>query len=63
MNVTISFGGTNWPISDSDLKAGTVSSDNTECLGAIIAGTTGSYPAWIVGDTLLVGRFQSWAHV
>jgi cathepsin D len=58
LNIALSFGGPAWPISDSDLNIGTVSSG--QCLGAIFDITAGSSvkpsdgtPQWIVGDTFL----------
>lgn len=56
VNVTIAFGGQNWPISAEDFQLTKLSS--TQCLGAFFELTTGSSaPSWIVGDTFLV-RFS-----
>ena len=62
LNVSMSFGGPSWPISNADLSLGT----NTDgmCVGAIFdieQGTnispSSGVPSWIVGDTFLV-RFH-----
>lgn len=62
LNIAISYGGPAWPISDTDLNLGAVSSGL--CLGAIFDITAGSNvkptsgtPEWIVGDTFLVRFF------
>lgn len=64
LSIAISFGGPAWPISISDLNLGTVG--DGRCLGAIFDITQGTNvppgsatPAWIVGDTFLVGSFSS----
>jgi cathepsin D len=52
LNLTMSFGGKNWPISDADFQVTQLT--NEQCLGAFFELTTGgSAPAWIVGDTFL----------
>lgn len=52
VNVTMSFGGKSWSISNQDFQLTKISS--SECLGAFFELTTGnSAPAWIVGDTFL----------
>lgn len=70
LNIAISYGGPAWPISDTDLNLGAVSSGL--CLGAIFDITAGSNvkptsgtPEWIVGDTFLVRFFlilRSFSH-
>ncbi|KAF9232681.1 aspartic peptidase domain-containing protein [Melanogaster broomeanus] len=57
---SISFGGTNWPISTADMNLGSIgTSAGTEmCVGGVfdIGSTVGSsqnVPSWIVGDTFL----------
>ncbi|KAF8235612.1 acid protease [Tricholoma matsutake] len=52
VNVTLAFGGRDWPISPADFRL-TQLSPNT-CLGAFFVLSGGSSaPAWIVGDTFL----------
>ncbi|KIJ18473.1 hypothetical protein PAXINDRAFT_167075 [Paxillus involutus ATCC 200175] len=61
ISVSISFGGTNWPISAADMNLGNVTSTGSTtqmCVGGIfdIGSTVGSgqgTPSWIVGDTFL----------
>ncbi|KIJ18474.1 Merops: A01.UPA [Paxillus involutus ATCC 200175] len=61
ISVSISFGGTNWPISAADMNLGTLTGTGTTaqlCVGGIfdIGSTVGSgqgVPSWIVGDTFL----------
>lgn len=61
VSVSISFGGTDWPISPDDMNlgaVGTISNGVQMCVGGIfdIGSTVGSgagAPAWIVGDTFL----------
>jgi hypothetical protein len=58
INVTVAFGGQNWPISAADFKL-TQLTQNL-CLGAFFDLATGrSAPSWIVGDTFLV-RSSIW---
>ena len=59
VNVSVSFGGTSWPISPDDMNLGTVG-DNL-CLGGIFdlglgsdISSGGGNPSWVVGDTFLV---------
>lgn len=53
VNVTMSFGGKSWSISNDDFQLTQIS--QSECVGAFFELTTGnSAPAWIVGDTFLV---------
>ncbi|KAG6817358.1 hypothetical protein H0H93_007312 [Arthromyces matolae] len=60
VTVTISFGGTAWPINTSDMNIGQLSETSTQCVGAIydrgagsnIDGASGSLN-WVVGDTFL----------
>ncbi|KAF9461540.1 aspartic peptidase A1 [Collybia nuda] len=52
INVTVAFGGKNWPISAADFRLTRLTRDT--CLGAFFDLTTGrSAPSWIVGDTFL----------
>ncbi|GLB43365.1 putative peptidase A1 family protein [Lyophyllum shimeji] len=52
VNATMSFGGKNWPISESDFKLTQLTPST--CLGAFFVLSTGrSAPTWIVGDTFL----------
>lgn len=60
VQVSLSFGGSSWPISTDDMNLGTVS-DNL-CVGGIFdlgegsnVGTGSGNPSWVVGDTFLVG--------
>ncbi|KAH7889011.1 aspartic peptidase domain-containing protein [Phlebopus sp. FC_14] len=65
ISVSMSFGGTNWPISSADMNLGSISisgsgaSSSTQyCVGGIfdVGSSVGSgqgAPAWIVGDTFL----------
>jgi hypothetical protein len=56
LNVTISFGGRAWPISNDDMILPTSNPDI--CYGAIIdldlQFNLGGPPMWIIGDTFLV---------
>ena len=53
VNISLSFGGSSWPISDADFNLRQMSGG--QCLGAFFALDTGSgTPPWIVGDTFLV---------
>ncbi|KAG8879642.1 hypothetical protein FRB97_001553 [Tulasnella sp. 331] len=62
VNVTVSFGGTNWPIDPADFTSAT--EDRNTCMGALFAAESGSgtpvtgaqtsiSPTWILGDTFL----------
>jgi cathepsin D len=52
VNVTLSFGGKHWPISNADFQMQQVSSSS--CVGSFFdVDTGGSAPGWIVGDTFL----------
>ncbi|KAG5641425.1 hypothetical protein DXG03_005241 [Asterophora parasitica] len=52
VNVTMAFGGRNWPISEQDFRLTQLT--QTQCLGAFFDLQTGrSAPSWIVGDTFL----------
>lgn len=68
VSVSISFGGTSWPISSADMNLGTInigssagptSGASTQmCVGGIFdigntVGTGQGVPSWIVGDTFL----------
>ncbi|KAJ3713100.1 aspartic peptidase domain-containing protein [Lentinula raphanica] len=60
LNTTISFGGTAWPISSSDMNLGPVSKGSSDCLGGIFDLSLGSNipensgnPSWVVGDVFL----------
>ncbi|KAI6131532.1 aspartic peptidase domain-containing protein [Pisolithus croceorrhizus] len=61
VTASISFGGTNWPISSDDMnlgQVGTNSAGTPMCIGGIFdigstVGTGSGVPAWIVGDTFL----------
>ncbi|KAF8840864.1 acid protease, partial [Paxillus ammoniavirescens] len=61
VSVSISFGGTSWPISAADMNLGNVTSTGSTtqmCIGGIfdVGSTVGSgqgTPSWIVGDTFL----------
>ena len=56
VNITLSFGGRDWPISSADFRLTQLSP--TTCLGAFFElSEGGSAPAWIVGDTFLVSLF------
>ena len=60
VTVTMTFGGRTWPISPADFRLTQVSARNDQCLGAFFQLNMGSgTPAWIVGDTFLVG-IASW---
>jgi cathepsin D len=60
LKVTMSFGGSEWPISETDINAGQLTDGGSECAGSIFAAPPADpsdgtpYPAWVVGDTLLV---------
>jgi len=57
VNITLSFGGSNWPISNADFKL--KQTTGGQCLGALFALNTGSgAPSWIVGDTFLKNVFS-----
>lgn len=59
VEVTMSFGGQSWPISNADFQANQL--DDGACLGAFFeVSTGGSAPAWIVGDSFLV---CNWSHL
>ncbi|KZT10921.1 acid protease [Laetiporus sulphureus 93-53] len=57
VNVTLSFGGKEWPINSADMNLGVVSGDS--CLGGVFILSEGSDvsgssdPTWVVGDTFL----------
>lgn len=52
VNVTMSFGGQSWPISNADFQAEQLNDET--CMGAFFSlSTGGNAPAWIVGDTFL----------
>jgi len=52
VNITLSFGGQSWPISNADFLMSQVSSST--CVGAFFTVDTGNgAPAWIIGDTFL----------
>lgn len=52
VNVTMSFGGQSWPISNADFQAEQLNDET--CMGAFFSLSTGdNAPAWIVGDTFL----------
>ncbi|KJA26704.1 hypothetical protein HYPSUDRAFT_132772 [Hypholoma sublateritium FD-334 SS-4] len=54
VNITLSFGGKAWPISEHDINIGPDSHNPSQCLGAIFDGGTGNGGfTWIVGDTFL----------
>lgn len=60
VEVTLSFGGTAWPISATDMNLGQISRGSSQCLGAIFDLSLGSNipsgsgnPSWVVGDTFL----------
>lgn len=61
VTASISFGGTNWPISSNDMNLGEVSINSAGtpmCVGGIFdigstIGTGSGVPSWIVGDTFL----------
>ncbi|KAG6817357.1 hypothetical protein H0H93_007311, partial [Arthromyces matolae] len=60
VTVTISFGGTAWPINTSDINIGQLSATSTQCVGAIFDLGAGSNidegsgnPNWVIGDTFL----------
>jgi cathepsin D len=60
LDVTISFGGTAWPINSADMNLGAISEGSEQCMGGIFDVSTGANigngngPDWIVGDTFLV---------
>jgi hypothetical protein len=60
LEVTISFGGTAWPINSADMNLGQVPGGSDQCMGGIFDVSTGADigngngPDWIVGDTFLV---------
>ncbi|EDR12034.1 aspartic peptidase A1 [Laccaria bicolor S238N-H82] len=59
LQVTLSFGGKAWPISEADMNLGQISNGSTRCVGAIIdlnlasniSSSSSHY--WVVGDTFL----------
>jgi len=55
VNLTLSFGGAFWPISNADFQAVQGSgSDANQCIGALApTEQSAGFPAWIVGDTFL----------
>jgi len=59
LEVTISFGGTAWPINSADMNLGQVPGASDQCMGGIFDVSTGADigngngPDWIVGDTFL----------
>ena len=59
LNVTISFGGREWPISEEDMNFGRTQFGSSDCLGAIFDLTRGTNigssggPGWVVGATFL----------
>ncbi|KAH6914450.1 aspartyl protease [Coprinopsis sp. MPI-PUGE-AT-0042] len=59
LNVTISFGGRDWPISEEDMNFGRTQFGSPNCLGAIFDLTRGTNignsqgPGWVVGATFL----------
>jgi cathepsin D len=67
LEVTISFGGSSWPIHPNDMNFGSLNSSSTlaersteMCMGSIFdfgeatgTGTGSGGPAWIIGDTFL----------
>ncbi|KAF8554783.1 acid protease [Imleria badia] len=61
ISVSLSFGGTHWPVSAADMNLGAVSGigSNQMCGGAIfdigntVGGSGANVPTWIVGDTFL----------
>jgi cathepsin D len=60
LNVTISFGGRDWPISEEDMNFGRIAFGSSNCVGAIFdlsrgtnIGNSGG-PGWVVGATFLV---------
>ena len=53
VNLTVSFGGPSWPVSPQDFTLTQLS--NSQCVGAFFEmQSSGSAPAWIIGDTFLV---------
>lgn len=61
-NLTMSFGGSSWPVSDADTALPN-NAQGTECIGGVFDLTAGSnvppnpnnnVPAFVVGDTFLV---------
>jgi cathepsin D len=61
LNVTLNFGGRDWPISDEDMQFQQLDRQGTTCQGAIFDLSAGSNlpagqgnPGWVVGDTFLV---------
>lgn len=60
LNVTISFGGREWPISEEDMNFGRTQFGSPNCLGAIFdltrgtnIGSSSQGPGWVVGATFL----------
>ena len=60
VNITLSFGGKAWPISEHDINLGPDPKNPSQCMGAIFDGGTGSGSlTWIIGDTFLVSSLIS----
>ncbi|KAJ7100774.1 acid protease [Mycena belliarum] len=58
VQVTLSFGGTAWPINSDDMNLGPVRQGSSMCVGAIFDLTNGGEadlgaPSWVIGDTFL----------
>ncbi|TFK71382.1 aspartic peptidase A1 [Pluteus cervinus] len=61
VNVTLSFGGTNWAVSPQDFRLQKIS--DTQCLGAFFQLETASTsPDWIVGDTFLKNVYTAFRY-
>ena len=66
VQISLSFGGSSWPISPADMNLGpSTGASDQECLGGIFdlgaasSGTGGGgTPSWIVGDTFLVRDYN-----
>lgn len=61
VNVTLTFGGVEYPINATDFNAGTIN-NGTDCLGAFFASdslssTASDYPSFIIGATFLKNVF------
>ncbi|KAF9221252.1 Asp-domain-containing protein [Gyrodon lividus] len=57
-NVSLTFGGTSFPISPETFNLGTVSSGSSDCVGGIVGQDTGP-SLWIVGDVFLANVYTA----
>ncbi|KAF9221253.1 Asp-domain-containing protein [Gyrodon lividus] len=57
-SVSLTFGGTSFPISPETFNLGTVSSGSSDCVGGIVGQDTGS-SFWIIGDVFLANVYTA----